>query len=98
MALARALAARPGVVLLDEPFGALDAITRADLQDAFLRLRRELGVTAVLVTHDLPEAFLLADRVGGDARGPHRAGRPRPPSCAPRRRRQYVRELLAARA
>ena len=64
VAVARALAARPGVVLLDEPFGALDAITRADLQATFLALRRELALTAVLVTHDLAEAFLLADRVG----------------------------------
>jgi osmoprotectant transport system ATP-binding protein len=64
VAVARALAARPGVVLLDEPFGALDAITRADLQTTFLTLRRELELTAVLVTHDLTEAFLLGDRVG----------------------------------
>jgi osmoprotectant transport system ATP-binding protein len=63
VAVARALAANPGVVLLDEPFGALDAISRADLQSTFLGIRRELGVTALLVTHDLDEAFLLADRV-----------------------------------
>jgi osmoprotectant transport system ATP-binding protein len=63
VAVARALAADPEVVLLDEPFGALDAITRADLQGVFLELRRELGLTAVLVTHDLAEAFLLADRI-----------------------------------
>jgi osmoprotectant transport system ATP-binding protein len=64
VAVARALAARPSVVLLDEPFGALDAITRADLQTTFLTLRRDLALTVVLVTHDLAEAFLLADRVG----------------------------------
>ncbi|HET7240908.1 MAG TPA: ATP-binding cassette domain-containing protein, partial [Gemmatimonadales bacterium] len=63
VAVARALAHRPEVVLLDEPFGALDAITRADLQSTFLSVRRELGFTAVLVTHDIAEAFLLADRV-----------------------------------
>jgi osmoprotectant transport system ATP-binding protein len=63
VALARALAARPDVVLLDEPFGALDAITRHDLQRAFRALRRELGVTAVLVTHDLQEALVLADEI-----------------------------------
>jgi osmoprotectant transport system ATP-binding protein len=62
VAVARALAAGPDVVLLDEPFGALDAITRADLQTVFLDIRRELGLTAVPVTHDLAEAFLLADR------------------------------------
>jgi osmoprotectant transport system ATP-binding protein len=64
VAVARALAARPDVVLLDEPFGALDAITRAELQATFLTLRRELALTAVLVTHDLAESFLLGDRVG----------------------------------
>jgi osmoprotectant transport system ATP-binding protein len=69
VAIARALAARPGIVLLDEPFGALDAITRAELQDAFGALRRELGITAVLVTHDLHEAALLADRIAVLRRG-----------------------------
>jgi osmoprotectant transport system ATP-binding protein len=69
VAIARALAARQDVVLLDEPFGALDAITRADLQDAFGTLRRELGITAVLVTHDLHEAALLADRIAVLRRG-----------------------------
>jgi osmoprotectant transport system ATP-binding protein len=63
VAVARALATKPDLVLLDEPFGALDAITRADLQITFGRIRRELGVTAVLVTHDLREAFLLADHI-----------------------------------
>jgi osmoprotectant transport system ATP-binding protein len=64
VAVARALASGPKVVLLDEPFGALDAITRADLQTTFLRLRSELTLTSLLVTHDIAEAFLLADRVG----------------------------------
>ena len=63
VAVARALAASPDLILLDEPFGALDAITRADLQTTFHRVRRELGTTAVLVTHDLHEAFLLATRI-----------------------------------
>ena len=63
VAIARALAARPSVVLLDEPFGALDAITRVELQNTFGDLRRELQITTVLVTHDLHEAMLLADRV-----------------------------------
>jgi osmoprotectant transport system ATP-binding protein len=63
VAVARALAANPAVVLLDEPFGALDAISRADLQNTFVGIRRELGITALLVTHDLDEAFLLADRI-----------------------------------
>lgn len=63
VAVARALAMGPAVVLLDEPFGALDAISRADLQSTFAGIRQELAVTALLVTHDLDEAFLLADRV-----------------------------------
>ena len=63
VALARSVAARPGVILLDEPFGALDAISRADLQESFDALRRDLSVTTLLVTHDLAEAGRLADEV-----------------------------------
>ncbi len=63
VAIARALASRPRLVLLDEPFGALDAITRADLQEMFRLLRGELSITSILVTHDLHEAVLLADRI-----------------------------------
>ena len=63
VALARALAARQGAVLLDEPFGALDAISRADTHEAFARVRQRLGFTALLVTHDLAEAARLADEV-----------------------------------
>lgn len=61
VALARAIAARPPVVLLDEPFGALDAISRADLQTAFESVRAATGVTVLLVTHDLSEAARLGD-------------------------------------
>jgi osmoprotectant transport system ATP-binding protein len=64
VAFARALAADPRVILLDEPFGALDALIRLELQRQFLDLKNRLGKTAVLVTHDLGEAFRLADRVG----------------------------------
>ena len=63
VALARALAAEPGVLLLDEPFGALDAITRAEMQDAFARVQKNLGITALLVTHDIAEAARLSDLV-----------------------------------
>ncbi len=63
VAFARALAAEPDVVLLDEPFGALDALTRLELQAEFGRLRERLGKTMLLVTHDLDEAFRLGDRV-----------------------------------
>lgn len=61
--VARALAANPELLLLDEPFGALDAITRTNLQKEFAGLVRELGKTAVFVTHDLQEAFVLATRI-----------------------------------
>ena len=62
-ALARALAGGSDVLLLDEPFGALDAITRAEVQESFATLRRELALTTLLVTHDLRVAFALADQV-----------------------------------
>lgn len=58
---ARALAAEPKVMLLDEPFGALDPVTRDTLQIEFSRIQRTLGLTAVIVTHDMAEALLLAD-------------------------------------
>ncbi|HZN55663.1 MAG TPA: ATP-binding cassette domain-containing protein [Candidatus Polarisedimenticolaceae bacterium] len=64
VALARALAHHPEVLLLDEPFGALDAKIRADLRRAVHRIQRELGVAAVFVTHDQEEAFEVADRLG----------------------------------
>lgn len=63
VALARSIAARPGVILLDEPFGALDAISRAELQESFDNLRHDLTVTTLLVTHDLAEAGRLAEEV-----------------------------------
>ncbi len=63
VALARALAAEPEVVLLDEPFGSLDPLTRDRLQLAFQRIHRELGLTSVFVTHDMVEAMLLGDRI-----------------------------------
>ncbi len=61
--LARALAAEPPILLMDEPFGALDPITRAEIQQEFLRLRQGLGKTIVFVTHDVAEALLLGDRI-----------------------------------
>jgi osmoprotectant transport system ATP-binding protein len=63
VAIARAIAAEPSLMLLDEPFGALDAITRSELQDAYASLRTRVSMTSVLVTHDIHEAFLLATMV-----------------------------------
>ena len=61
--LARALAADPPILLMDEPFGALDAVSRAELQREFASLRKRLGKTVVFVTHDVAEALLLGDRI-----------------------------------
>ena len=61
--LARALAAEPKLVLLDEPFGALDPLTRDHLQQELLHIRDELGLTIVFVTHDMGEALLIGDRI-----------------------------------
>jgi osmoprotectant transport system ATP-binding protein len=94
VAVARALAARPDIILLDEPFGALDAITRADVQATFVGLRRELAFTALLVTHDLAEAFLLADRIAVLYRGRiEQIASPSELRAAPAS--DYVRALLA---
>jgi osmoprotectant transport system ATP-binding protein len=61
--VARALAARPRILLMDEPFGALDPLTRDALGDDFRELHRKLGLTTVMITHDMTEAILLADRI-----------------------------------
>jgi osmoprotectant transport system ATP-binding protein len=61
--LARALAANPALMLMDEPFGAIDPIVRARLQDEFLRLQKELRKTVVFVTHDVDEAIKVGDRI-----------------------------------
>ena len=61
--VARALAARPRIVLMDEPFGALDPLTRDALGDDYRELHRKLGLTTVMITHDMTEAILLADRI-----------------------------------
>jgi osmoprotectant transport system ATP-binding protein len=93
VAVARALAASPDVVLLDEPFGAVDAITRADLQTTFHRIRAELGFTSILVTHDLNEAFLLADRVAVIRQGRIEQVAP-PVQIREHPANEYVRQLL----
>jgi len=63
VALARALAARPRIVLMDEPFGALDPVTRDNLGNAYRALHGTFGLTTIMVTHDMQEAILLADRI-----------------------------------
>ena len=61
--VARALAAQPDVILMDEPFGALDPVTRTELQEEFKRIQARLNLTVIMVTHDMTEALLMADRI-----------------------------------
>ncbi|MDJ0869296.1 MAG: ATP-binding cassette domain-containing protein [Myxococcota bacterium] len=92
--IARALAAEPGVLLMDEPFGALDPITRDHLQARFQEIRHELGVTTVFVTHDMAEALVLGDRIAVMEAGRLvQVGAPRELLAAPADAR--VAELLA---
>jgi osmoprotectant transport system ATP-binding protein len=93
--VARALAAHPPLLLMDEPFGALDPLTRRRVQDDFKALQAQLGITVVLVTHDVPEALRLADEVALIDRG--RVAQQGPPAeirGAPRE--GFVRDFLAA--
>ncbi len=68
--IARCLAMQPKVLLMDEPFGALDALTRAHLQDSLMAIHAELGTTVVMITHDVDEAVLLSDRIVMMSNGP----------------------------
>ena len=68
--IARALAMEPKVLLLDEPFGALDALTRAHLQDSVMEIHAKLGNTVMMITHDVDEAVLLSDRIVMMTNGP----------------------------
>ncbi len=70
VAIARALSIRPKILILDEPFGALDAITREELQDELLAIWRENKVTALMITHDIDEALYMADRLVMMTNGP----------------------------
>lgn len=68
--IARALAMEPKVLLMDEPFGALDALTRAHLQDSLMEIHADLGNTVIMITHDVDEAVLLSDRIVMMTNGP----------------------------
>lgn len=68
--IARCLAMQPKVLLMDEPFGALDALTRAQLQDSLMQIQAELGNTVIMITHDVDEAVLLSDRIVMMTNGP----------------------------
>ncbi|MAA67046.1 MAG: bacitracin ABC transporter ATP-binding protein [Alteromonadaceae bacterium] len=68
--IARALSMRPRVLLMDEPFGALDALTRAHLQDALMNIQQDLNSTVIMITHDVDEAVLLSDRIVMMTNGP----------------------------
>ena len=104
--VARALAAKPHIVLMDEPFGALDPLTRDTLTEAYRALHDKLGLTSVMITHDVQEALLLADRLAVMAEGKLIAlGAPQELARAdghvrdlldmPRRQARRVRERLA---
>ncbi len=68
--IARALAMQPDILLMDEPFGALDALTRAHMQDSLMEIQQELNNTVIMITHDVDEAVLLSDRIVMMSNGP----------------------------
>ena len=91
--VARALIAKPKVLLMDEPFGALDPITRAGLQEEFKRIQRLLNLTVIMVTHDMTEALLMADQIAVMRKGQILQMGP-PKELLNRPEHDYVRELI----
>jgi osmoprotectant transport system ATP-binding protein len=96
--VARALAADPPVLLMDEPFGAVDPVTRARLQEEFVRLQGELGKTVVLVTHDIDEALRLGDRLAVLAEGGRLAQFGTPAEILARPASEFVASFVGAGA
>jgi osmoprotectant transport system ATP-binding protein len=92
--VARALAATPKIVLMDEPFGALDPLTRDALGDDYRRLHDQFGLTTMMITHDTLEAVLLADRIVV-MHGGHVVAEGTPQSLMQDTQDDYVRELMA---
>ena len=91
VAVARGLAMQPEVLLMDEPFSALDALTRATLQDELLRIWSERRSTVILVTNDVDEAILLADRIYPMTPGPAPcSARPSRSGCRARAQRRHM--------
>lgn len=94
--VARALAADPNILLMDEPFGAVDPIVRRELQRELIRLQAELGKTIVFVTHDIEEAFLLGDEVVVLAKGGRVAQRGTPAEILASPADDFVRDFIGA--
>lgn len=94
--VARAIAAEPPVLLMDEPFGAVDPIVRERLQDEFLRLHRRLGMTVLLVTHDIDEALKLGDRVAVMRQGGRLAQYATPAELLARPADEFVARFIGA--
>jgi osmoprotectant transport system ATP-binding protein len=93
VAVARALAAEPALMLLDEPFGALDPLTRDRLQQSFIRIREQYELTAIFVTHDMVEALILGDRIAVMNQG-HLVQVGTPHELMTRPADDYVRQLM----